>query len=374
MSELRLMKGNEALAEAAIRAGADAYFGYPITPQSEVIEYLMSERPEERTGMVVLQAESEVAAINMVYGAAGTGKRVMTSSSSPGISLKMEGISYMAGAELPAVIVNVVRGGPGLGTIQPSQADYFQAVKGGGHGDYHLYVLAPASVQEMADFVPDAFDVAFKYRTPVMILSDGMIGQIMEKVVLKDQVPRMTQEEIEERYGDWATTGKKGRNRNIITSLYLEPERMEQRVHKLMRKYEQMEQEDLRYETIRCEDAEYLVVAYGSSARIAQKAVDIAREKGIKLGLLRPITLFPFPKQPLFELADQVKGILSVELNSGQMVEDVRLSVRDKVPVVHFGRTGGMIHTPEEILNALEKNIIKDGSIRHHQTREPSLL
>jgi len=374
MSELRLMKGNEALAEAAIRAGVDAYFGYPITPQSEVIEHLMSERPEQRTGMVVLQAESEVAAINMVYGAASTGKRVMTSSSSPGISLKLEGISYLAGAELPAVIVNVVRGGPGLGTIQPSQADYFQAVKGGGHGDYKLYVLAPASVQEMADFVEDAFEMAFKYRGPVMILSDGMIGQVMEKVVLKDQKPRMTEEEIIEKYGDWALTGKKDRERNIVTSLYLQPERMEQRVHKLTAKYRRMEQEDLRYETIDCDDAEYLIVAYGSSARIAQKAVELGREKGIKVGLLRPITLFPFPKDQLFDLADQVKGILSVEMSAGQMVEDVRLSVQHKVPVEHFGRTGGIIHTPEEILEALEHKIIKDGSIRYRTTREPSLL
>lgn len=374
MSELRLMKGNEALAEAAIRAGADAYFGYPITPQSEVIEYLMSERPEERTGMVVLQAESEVAAINMVYGAAGTGKRVMTSSSSPGISLKMEGISYLAGAELPAVIVNVVRGGPGLGTIQPSQADYFQATKGGGHGDYHMYVLAPASVQEMSDFVSDAFEMAFKYRGPVMILSDGMIGQIMEKVVLKDQEPRWTDEEVARNNSDWATTGKKGREHNIITSLYLEPERMEKRVEKLMKKYQRMEREDLRFETFRSEDAEYLIVAYGSSARIALKTVELAREKGIKLGLFRPITLFPFPKKPLFKLADQLKGVLSVEMNGGQMVEDVRLAVQHKVPVQHFGRTGGMIHTPEEILEALEKNIITDGSTRHHTTPEPSLL
>jgi 2-oxoglutarate ferredoxin oxidoreductase subunit alpha len=368
------MKGNEALAEAAIRAGTDAYFGYPITPQSEVIEHLMSERPEERTGMVVLQAESEVAAINMVYGAASTGKRVMTSSSSPGISLKLEGISYLAGAELPAVIVNVVRGGPGLGTIQPSQADYFQAVKGGGHGDYKLYVLAPASVQEMADFVGDAFEMAFKYRGPVMILSDGMIGQVMEKVVLKDQQPRLSEQEIIDKYGDWALTGKKGRERNIITSLYLQPEKMEQRVHKLMAKYRRMEQEDLRYEMINCEDAEYLIVAYGSSARIAQKAVELGREKGIKVGLLRPITLFPFPKEQLLELADQVEGVLSVEMSAGQMVEDVRLAVQHKVPVEHFGRTGGIIHTPEEILEALEHKIIKDGSIRHRPTREPSLL
>ena len=374
MSELRLMKGNEALAEAAIRAGVDAYFGYPITPQSEVIEYLMRERPEKRTGMVVLQAESEIAAINMVYGAAGTGKRVMISSSSPGVSLKQEGISYIAGAELPAVIVNVARGGPGLGTIQPSQADYFQSVKGGGHGDYKLYVLAPASVQEMADFVGDAFDIAFKYRAPVLILSDGMIGQMMEKVVLKDQKERLTDKELIEKYGSWATTGKKGRERNIITSLYIEAERMEERVHKLMKKYERMEKEDLRFEKIQCDDAEYLIVAYGSSARIAQKTVELAREKGIKVGLLRPITLFPFPKNQLFELADQVKGVLSVEMSAGQMVEDVRLSVQHKVPVEHFGRTGGIIHTPEEILEALEQKIIIDGSIRHHKKGEPSIL
>ena len=374
MSELKLMKGNEALAEAAIRAGVDAYFGYPITPQSEVIEHLMNERPEIRTGMVVLQAESEIAAINMVYGAASTGKKAMTSSSSPGISLKLEGISYLAGAELPAVIVNVVRGGPGLGTIQPSQADYFQSVKGGGHGDYKLYVLAPASVQEMSDFVEDAFDIAFKYRAPVLILSDGLIGQMMEKVNLKDQKARMTDEEVIEKYGDWAVTGKKGRERNIITSLDLQSEKMEARVHRLMKKYEQMEKEDLRYEKIKCDDAEYLFVAYGSSARIAQKAVELGREKGIKVGLLRPITLFPYPKKQLFDLADQVKGMLSVELNAGQMVEDVRLSVEHKIPVEHFGRTGGIIHTPEEVLEALEEKIIKNGRIRHHKTRESSIL
>jgi len=360
MSELKLMKGNEALAEAAIRCGTDAYFGYPITPQSEVIEYLMTERPEERTGMVVLQAESEIAAINMVYGAAGTGKKVLTSSSSPGISLKLEGVSYMAGAELPAVIVNVVRGGPGLGTIQPSQADYFQSVKGGGHGDYKLYVLAPASVQEMADFVEDAFDIAFKYRAPVLILSDGLIGQMMEKVNLKPQQERMSNEELIEKYGDWATTGKpKTRERNIITSLDLVSEKMEDRVRNLSKKYDQMEKEDLRYEKINCDDAEYLIVAYGSSARISQKAVELGRAKGIKVGLLRPITLFPFPKDQILELTDQVKGILSVELSAGQMVEDVQLSAQFKVPVEHFGRTGGIIHTPEEILEALEQKIIK---------------
>ena len=374
MSELRLMKGNEALAEAAIRAGADAYFGYPITPQSEVIEYLMMQRPEERTGMVVLQAESEIAAINMVYGAASSGKRVLTSSSSPGMSLKLEGISYLAGAELPAVIANVVRAGPGLGTIQPAQGDYFQAVKGGGHGDYKLYVLAPASVQEMSDFVEDAFDIAFKYRAPVLILSDGLIGQMMEKVFLKDQQKRMTNEELIKKYDGWATTGKTNRERNVVTSLDLQPDKMEMKVNKLIKKYAQMEREDLRYETINCEDAEYLFVAYGSSARIAQKAMELGRDKGIKVGLLRPITLFPFPKQQLFDLADQVKGIISVELSAGQMVEDVRLAVEHKVPVEHFGRTGGIIHTPEEVLEALEQKIIKNGSVRHHKTRESSIL
>ena len=373
MSDIRLMKGNEALAEAAIRAGADAYFGYPITPQSEIIEYLMTERPEERTGMVVLQAESEVAAINMVYGAASSGKRVMTSSSSPGISLKLEGISYMAGAQLPAVIVNVVRGGPGLGTIQPSQADYFQAVKGGGHGDYKMYVLAPSSVQEMADFVEDAFEIAFKYRNPVLILSDGLIGQMMERVELREQKSRLTDEQIVEKYGDWALTGKKGRKQNIVTSLNLEAEKMEKRVRGIFEKYDQMEREDTRFETDQTEDAEYLIVAYGSSARIAQKAVQLGREKGIKVGLLRPITLYPFPKKPILKLTDQLKGILSVEMNTGQMVDDVRLSAEHRVPVEHFGRTGGIIHTPEEILNALEQKIIEDGSIRHHKTREQSI-
>ena len=374
MAELKLMKGNEALAEASIRVGADAYFGYPITPQSEVIEYLMTQRPEERTGMVVLQAESEVAAINMVYGAASSGKRVLTSSSSPGISLKLEGVSYLAGAELPAVIVNVVRAGPGLGTIQPAQGDYYQAVKGGGHGDYKLYVLAPASVQEMSDFVEDAFDIAFKYRAPVLILSDGLIGQMMEKVVLKDQQERMTDEELIKKYDGWATTGKTDRERNIVTSLDLQPDKMEAKVNKLVKKYAQMEREDMRYEKINCDDADYLFVAYGSSARIAQKAIELGKEKGIKVGLLRPITLFPFPKQPLFELADQVKGILSVELSAGQMVDDVRLAVEHKVPVEHFGRTGGIIHTPEEIIEALEEKIIKNGSVRHHKTRESSIL
>jgi 2-oxoglutarate ferredoxin oxidoreductase subunit alpha len=350
MKELRLMKGNEAVAEAAIRAGADAYFGYPITPQSEVLEYLMAEKPYERTGMVVLQAESELAAINMVLGAASAGRRVITSSSSPGISLYQEGISYIAGSELPCVIVNVVRGGPGLGTIQPSQADYFQATKGGGHGDYRLIVLAPASVQEMSDFVPLGFDLAFKYRNPVMLLTDGLIGQMMEKVELFDQIPRAT--EFDQ---TWATTGKTpDRERNIITSLDLDAAGMEEHNNVLQEKYKKLT-EDVRYESISCDDAEYLIVAYGSSARISQKAVQLAREKGIKLGLLRPITLYPYPTKALQDMVGQLKGILSVEMNAGQMVEDVRLAVNGQTRVEHFGRYGGMIHSPDEVLGALEK-------------------
>jgi len=357
MGELKLMKGNEAIAEAAIRAGVDAYFGYPITPQSEVIEYLMAEKPHERTGMVVLQAESEVAAINMVYGAAGSGKKAMTSSSSPGISLKMEGISYMAGSELPGVILNVVRGGPGLGTIQPSQADYFQATKGGGHGDYRMIVLAPSSVQEMADFVKEAFDLAFKYRNPVMILSDGVIGQMMEKVNLPDPIPRRTDQELIEQC-PWATTGKpSSRERNIITSLDLDPAKQERHNFHLQEKYRKM-QDEVRYEMIQCEDAEYLYVAYGSSARIAQKAVQLARAKGLKTGLLRPITLFPFPTKAIADLAKQVKGILTVEMSAGQMVEDVKLSVGCAVPVEHYGRMGGMIPSPDELVHAMEEKII----------------
>jgi len=358
MKELRLMKGNEAIAEAAIRAGADAYFGYPITPQSEVIEYLMAEKPHERTGMVVLQAESEVASINMVYGAAACGKRVMTSSSSPGVSLMQEGISYIAGAELPCLIVNVVRGGPGLGTIQPAQSDYFQTTKGGGHGDYRLLVLAPASVQEMYDFVKLAFDLAFKYRNPVMILSDGVIGQMMEKVEIGEQHPRLTDEQIDELY-PWATTGKKpGKERRIITSLELDPGRQEQHNLKLQAKYKKMEEEEVRFEALNCDDAEYLLVAFGSAARICQKAMDLGRAKGLKIGLLRPITLFPFPTKILHDLASQVKGMLTVEMNAGQMVEDVKLAVCGKVKVEHYGRFGGMIPSPAEVLQALEQKII----------------
>jgi 2-oxoglutarate ferredoxin oxidoreductase subunit alpha len=351
--ELRLMKGNEAVAEAAIRAGVDGYFGYPITPQSEILEYLMEANPAETTGMVVLQAESEVAAINMVYGGAACGKKVMTSSSSPGISLKQEGISYIAGAELPCLIVNVVRGGPGLGTIQPAQSDYFQSVKGGGHGDYHLIVLAPASVQEMADFVDLSFELAFKYRNPVLMLSDGAIGQMMEKVYLSPQKERLKE------FAGWATTGKPAtRERNIITSLDLDPNGQEIFNHKLQEKYNIIRENEVRFEEFQTEDAEYLLVAYGTSARVCQKSVQLAREQGIKVGLLRPITLFPFPTKRINELAGQVKGILSVEMSAGQMIEDVLLSVNGKIPVSHFGRLGGIVTTPEEVVENLKSKII----------------
>jgi 2-oxoglutarate ferredoxin oxidoreductase subunit alpha len=362
MGELRLMKGNEVIAEAAIRCGCDGYFGYPITPQSEVMETLMEREPWNETGMVVLQAESEVASINMLYGAAGTGKKVLTSSSSPGISLMAEGISYIAGSELPCVIVNVQRGGPGLGTIQPSQADYYQSTKGGGHGDYHLIVLAPSSVQEMNDFVELGFKLAFKYRNPAMILTDGVIGQMMEKVVLGDYIPRLTAEEINEKYGSWVTNGRKpNRERNIITSLEMDSAKMENNNIRFQEKYAKMEAEEVLFEEIQCDDAEYLLVAFGSSARVCQKAVDLAREKGIKVGLLRPITLFPFPKKPIAALAKQVKGMLVVEMNAGQMIEDVQLAVGCagcKVPVLHFGRMGGIIHSPTEVLEALEQKLI----------------
>jgi 2-oxoglutarate/2-oxoacid ferredoxin oxidoreductase subunit alpha len=350
--DIRLMKGNEAMAEAAIQAKFDAYFGYPITPQSEVLEYLARETPG-RNGLA-LQAESEVAAINMLYGAAGAGARVWTSSSSPGISLMQEGISYIASAQLPCLIVNVNRGGPGLGTIQPSQGDYFQATKGGGHGDYHLIVLAPASVQEMADFVFLGFELADKYRNPVMMLSDGAIGQMMEKVVFnKDR-------KVKDVEKPWATVGKTpDRSRNIITSLFIQPEKMEQVNLKLNEKYDQICKNEVRFEEIETKDAEYLLVAYGLSARISHKVVILARERGIKVGLLRPITLYPYPYNRINELADQLKGILTVELNAGQMIEDVRLAVNGKVPVEHYGRMGGIIPSPEEVEENLEKCIKK---------------
>lgn len=353
--EVLLMKGNEAIAHAAIRCGADGYFGYPITPQSEVLETLALEKPWETTGMVVLQAESEVAAINMIHGGAGAGKRVLTSSSSPGVALMQEGIAYMAGAEIPGLIVNVQRGGPGLGTIQPSQSDYFQATRGGGNGDYYVIVLAPNSVQEMADFVDLAFELAFKYRNPAMILSDGVIGQMMEKVVMPPQKPRLTEEQIRERY-PWATIGRtKDRQPNIMTSLELQPEVMEKRNIALQKKYDEIRANEVRFETQQMEDADYMIVAFGSAARIAEKAIELAREEGIKVGLFRPITLWPFPTKQIAEAAKGKKGILVAEINAGQMVEDVRLAVNGTVKVEQFGRLGGIVPEPEEIVAALRR-------------------
>ena len=357
-TDITLMKGNEAIAHAAIRYGVDGYFGYPITPQSEILETLMAQMPWQTTGMVVLQAESELAAINMVYGGAATGKKVMTSSSSPGVSLKQEGIAYLAGAELPCLIINVMRGGPGLGTIQPSQADYFQTVKGGGHGDYRLIALAPASVQEMADFVGLGFDLAFKYQNPAIILADGIVGQMMEKVTLPPFQPRRSEEEIIAQC-PWAARGRQAnRQPNVVTSLELDPAKMEENNLRFQAKYREIEENEVRYEEFLCADAEYLLIAFGSSARICQKAVENAREEGIKVGLLRPITLWPFPTKILSAYAYQVKGMLSVELNAGQMIEDVRLAVNGKVKVEHFGRLGGIVFTPDEVLTALKDKLI----------------
>jgi 2-oxoglutarate ferredoxin oxidoreductase subunit alpha len=358
VDDVRLMKGNEALAEAGIRAGCKAYFGYPITPQSEILEYLTAEARQR--GMIVLQAESEVAAINMVYGAAGAGARVMTTSSSPGISLMQEGLSYIAAAELPCLVVNVNRGGPGLGTIQPSQGDYFQAVKGGGHGDYHLIVLAPSSVQEMADFVYDAFDLADTYRNPAMILTDGALGQMMEKVAFRAYNPA---EHIPPK--PWATTGKPAtRERNVITSLHIQPEKMEEINLRLQEKYRMIREKEVRFEELDTDDADVVIVAYGLVARIAHRASQIARDEGIRAGVLRPITLYPFPTLPIRALADRVDGMLVVEMNAGQMVEDVRLAVEGRTPVTFYGRMGGVIPSPEEVVGALKKLIAQKQS-RH---------
>lgn len=354
--EIKLMKGNEAIAHAAIRYGCDGYFGYPITPQSEVLETLEALMPWETTGMVVLQAESEVAAINMVYGGASTGKAVMTSSSSPGVSLMQEGISYIAAGELPALIINVMRGGPGLGTIHPSQSDYLQATKGGGHGDYHLIVLAPATVQEMADFVGLGFDLAFKYRTPAMILADGIVGQMMEKVVLPPVRPRRTEREIAEQC-PWAVTGRPAtRKPNVLTTLELDDDKMEQNNERYQRTYAAIRDAEVRYEEYFTDDAEYLFVAFGSIARICLKAIEEARAKGIKVGLLRPITLWPFPEKIISELSHRVKGILVVELNAGQMIEDVRLAAESRVPIFHYGRMGGNVPNPQEVLDQMLKH------------------
>lgn len=353
--EILLLKGNEAVAHAAIRCGCDAYFGYPITPQSEVLETFAELEPWKTTGMVVLQAESEVASVNMLYGAGGCGKKVMTSSASVGIALMQEGISYMAGAEVPALIINVQRGGPGLGTIQPSQSDYNQATRGGGNGDYEVIVLAPNSVQEMADFVELGFELAFKYRTPVIMLSDGVIGQMMEKVTLKEQRPRLTNEEIARKY-PWASIGRTpDRKPNVITSLELQPEIMEKHNLHLQAKYREISQNEVRYEMSGSETPELAIVAFGSAARISQKVVDLAKAEGIEVALLRPITLWPFPTEVIRELATKVKGILTVEINAGQMVFDVRYAVEGRIPVEHYGRLGGIVPSPDEILCALKK-------------------
>lgn len=357
-NEVKLMKGNEAIAHAAIRYGVDGYFGYPITPQSEILETLEELMPWETTGMVVLQAESEIAAINMVYGGASTGKAVMTSSSSPGVSLKQEGISYIAAGELPALIVNVMRGGPGLGTIHPSQSDYLQATKGGGHGDYHLIVLAPSTVQEMADFVATGFDLAFKYRTPAMILADGIVGQMMEKVVLPPFRARLTDEQIAQQR-PWAVTGRAGSrgHKNVETTLELEDDKMEEINHRLQATYREIEKNETRFETHYTDDAEYLIVAFGSIARICLKAIEDCRETGLKVGLLRPITLWPFPTEAINELAGRVKGILTVEINAGQMVQDVKLAANGQSPVWHYGRMGGNVPNPTEVTEALISHI-----------------
>ena len=347
MKDKILMKGNEALAEAAVLAGCRHYFGYPITPQNEIGAYMSMRMP--KVGGTFLQAESEVAAINMVYGAAGAGKRAMTSSSSPGVSLKTEGISYIAGADLPALIVNVQRGGPGLGGIQPSQADYFQAVKGGGHGDYKMIVLAPSSVQEMADLTVKGFGLADKYRMPVMILADGALGQMMEPVSLDYPAQKVYEK-------PWALTGTKGaRVHNIVNSLYLEPEELEKQILARFERYKAVQENEVEYEEYLTDDAEICVVGYGISARVARSAVNDARAKGIKAGLLRPITLWPFPEKAVKKIADKVKAFIVAELSMGQMVEDVRLYSESKKPVHFCGRTGGMILTPNEVLQAIEK-------------------
>lgn len=341
-----LMKGNEAIAEAAIRAGCRHYFGYPITPQTEVAAYMAKRMP--KIGGTFLQAESEISAINMVYGVSSAGLRVMTSSSSPGVSLKQEGISYLAGSDLPALIVNVQRGGPGLGGIQPSQSDYFQATKGGGHGDYHLIVLAPASVQEMADLTVKAFDLADKYRMPAMLLADGTMGQMMEPVELPEDCVHTVEK-------PWALTGTQGkREHNIINSLYLVPEQLEQKNLERYEKYKTVEQNEVICEEYMLDDADVCVVAFGIAARVSKNAITAARAKGIKAGLIRPVTLWPFPSEIIKKTAEKVKGFISVELSMGQMIEDVKLAEECKKPVTLCSRVGGMIPTPEQVLKAIE--------------------
>ncbi len=353
MGEKVLMKGNEAIAEAAIRAGCKMFFGYPITPQTELAAYMAKRLPKIEGG-VFLQAESEVAAINMVYGAASAGKRVLTSSSSPGISLKSEGISYIAGSDLPCVIINIVRGGPGLGGIQPAQSDYFQATKGGGHGDYKMIVLAPGSIQEIVDITKDAFELGEKYRMPVMIMGDGMLGQMMEPI----EFPEEGETVVPER--PYATNGTKmKREHNIINSLYIDPAELEKTVIERYKRYEKVAENETRVEEYMTDDAEYIIAAYGTIARVAKSAIAALRAEGIKVGLIRPITLWPFPEAAFKKAAAKVSGILDVEMSMGQMVEDVRLSVNGACPVEFFGRTGGVIPTPGEICDALKK--MKEG-------------
>lgn len=347
MSDKVLMKGNEALAEAAIMAGCRHYFGYPITPQTEVAAYMSKRMP--KIGGTFLQAESEIAAINMVMGVAATGKRAMTSSSSPGISLKSEGISYLAGCDLPALIVNVQRGGPGLGGIQPSQSDYFEATRGAGHGDFHLLVLAPDSVQEMVDLTFKAFDLAEKYRMPAMILSDGTMGQMMEPVSLEPG-------ELHEYDKSWALTGTEGKRApRIVNSLFLKPEELEYFNIERYKRYALVEENEPMYEEYRMEDADLCLVAFGVAARVSQNAIDKAREAGIKVGMIRPITLWPFPKKILNQTADRVKAFLSVELSMGQMIEDIELAIRCKKPVELCSRVGGMIPSTEEVFQAIRR-------------------
>ena len=344
-----LLKGNVAFAEAAIRAGCEAYFGYPITPQTEALEHMSQRMPE--LGRVFIQAESEIAAINMVYGAACAGVRVMTSSSSPGASLMMEGISYIVGSEVPAVFVDIMRGGPGLGNISPSQGDYYQIVKGGGHGDYRMIVLAPATIQELIDLTCEAFDLAEKYRNIVTILADGCLGQMMEPAELP---PMRPMRRFKDR-PDWALTGARGREPNIITSIYLDPTVMELFNLKLMDKFKEIEANEVRYKELLLEDAEIAIIAFGTAGRIAQSAVNIAREEGIKVGLMRPISLYPYPYDRVREISERVKAILVVEMSSGQMLEDVRLAVEGRIPINFYGRMGGVVPLPDEVLEEIRK-------------------
>jgi 2-oxoglutarate ferredoxin oxidoreductase subunit alpha len=348
-SEKMLAKGNEAIAMAAIDSGCLLYFGYPITPQNDIPEYLSKHLPA--LGGVFIQAESEIASINLLLGAAATGARAMTSSSSPGISLMQEGISYMAGSELPALIVNISRSGPGLGGISPSQGDYFQATRGGGHGDYRMIVLAPSTVQEMYDLTCLAFNLADKYRNPAMILGDALIGQMKEPLIRRKSPDKITLPPK-----DWALTGAQGRNPNRLKSLYLQDGELSDHNWKLHQKYEQMKKEEVRFDCYRVEDAQLVIVAFGSIARVSKTSVELAREEGMKVGLFRPITLFPFPEKTLYESSKQVKRFLTVELNTGQMVEDVRLSVERDVQVHFYGRPPGSLPSPEEVLEEIKKN------------------